>query len=123
MEVVIKVYVGLFMLLYFVFTAGGIVNTQMKVAHAQDYKNDVIAVLENSNFHSDVARSCIEEGEKRGYQIEIYEYDKSGRVYELSADTFEMAEEIVMAKVILAFSYSFNPFSTDTKCELWGYTR
>ncbi|MFV0466548.1 MAG: hypothetical protein ACK5ML_10800 [Lachnospiraceae bacterium] len=123
MEVVIKIYLGFFMLIFFLFTAGGMLGAQIEVSNAQDFKNDVISVLENSDFDSNVMSNCIQEAENRNYLLNVQGYDEKGQAIIADNSGGSMPAKIKMAEVQLTFLYRPNPFSDEINCTFRGYTR
>jgi len=68
-------------------------NAGIMVAAAKEYKADVIAEIENSNFNAYVMEGCIRQAEQVGYDLQITNY------------TYNDTHDIQTAEVILTYSY------------------
>lgn len=68
-------------------------NAAIEVAEAKEYKADVIAEIENSNFNTYVMEGCIRQAEQAGYELKITNY------------TYNEVCDIQTAEVILTYSY------------------
>ena len=64
MSQVIKSFMGVFFLLSMLLLGIGILSAQTEVADALDYKADIIAELENSNYNAKVMEACIRQAKK-----------------------------------------------------------
>lgn len=94
--------------LFFCITVG---NASASVAAAKEYKADVIAEIENSNFNAFVIEGCIKQAEKVGYQLEIANY-----IYDENYD-------IQTAEVILKYTYQLPLFGISINQTTRGIAR
>ena len=75
---------------------------------AEEYKADVIAEIENSNFNQTVIENCMTQAKEAGYEMQIRPccYDVDG--------------DATLAEVILAYSYQVPLLGISEKKELRG---
>lgn len=73
-------------------------------AAAKEYKADIIAEIENSNFNPVVITECIDQAQAAGYTLEV------------SGSTYDENHHIQTAEVVLSYSYSMPVFGiSETK--------
>lgn len=71
----------------------GVSNASVTTAAAKEFKADVIAEIENSNFNPNVINGCIRQAQEVGYELEI------------TSCTYDENSNIQTAEVILTYSY------------------
>lgn len=71
MKYIIEVFSVLMLLLLNLFMCVAVVSVGADVAAAKEYKADVVAELENSNFNPEVIAGCMEQATAQGYELEI----------------------------------------------------
>lgn len=75
----------------------GILTVSSDVAAAKEYKADVIAEIENSNFNPNVINTCISQASTAGYTLQV-------------ATSKDINNEIQSAEVVLSYSYEIPVF-------------
>lgn len=104
MKNIIATYGVLFVLLCNIFICVQLATASGQTSAAQEYKADVIAEIENSNFNPNVISGCISQAALAGYTLEV-------RVCEYDADN-----DIKSAEIILEYNYAIPLFGiSDTK--------
>ena len=71
MKHIISAFGILLVLLINIFICVGTATASSEAAAAKEYKADVIAEIENSNFNPNVIAACISEAGNMGYQLQI----------------------------------------------------
>lgn len=74
-----------------------VINASGAVAEAKEFKSDVVAEIENSNFNSNVINSCIVQAQTEGYKLQI------------TNCIYDEQNSIKTAEVILTYKYEI-PF-------------
>ena len=90
----------LIMNLYMCVTISG---ASVAVVAAKEFKADVVAEIENSNFNPYVIAGCIEQANKAGYDLVVTNY------------TYSSKDDIQTAEVILTYSYEMPLFAISAK--------
>ena len=83
-----------------VFGAAALLTASAQTAAAKEYKADVIAEIENSDFNRDVISSCISQAQSAGYTLTV--------TPSANADG-----ETVSADVILSYDYKMPVFGIE----------
>lgn len=68
-----------------------------EITEAKEFKADVIAEIENSNFNSNVVDACVRQAQSLGYQLQV------------TNCTYDERNKINTAEVILVYQYEI-PF-------------
>ena len=71
MKNIISAFTTLFFYLLCVFGAAALLTASAQTAAAKEYKADVIAEIENSDFNRDVISSCISQAQSAGYTLTV----------------------------------------------------
>lgn len=111
MSQVIKAFTGVFSLMFLALLGSGIVSAQIDSASARDYKEAVVAEIENSRFCESVMNACIMQAREEGYELTMTVY-QSGKEPIVVRDEVKgeiMAENVEMVEVLLNYDYSI-PF-------------
>ena len=97
MKQIINTFGILLILTFNIFSCILLVNSTLQISLAKEYKADVIAEIENSNFNPNVITSCISQANANGYTLSVQnvQYDE---------DNFRTCVKIVL--VILYRMYS-----------------
>lgn len=100
MSVIVKSFLGIFFFALIVFLGIGIVSYQTDISRAQDYKQNMVEELQNSDFSPSVVNACIAEGAKQGYEVrvDVSRSDGSSHSYTketLAVDTLDVAAAYV----------------------------
>ncbi len=106
MSQVVKAFVGIFFIMVFTMLGTGIVGAQMESAYARDYKENVIAEIENSDLSRQVIDSCIMQAKRDGYDLKVQIYKKN---------------EQKTAEICLAYEYRIGFLNYVSRHEIWGY--
>ena len=87
MKYIIEVFSVLILLLLNLLVCVSVVSVGADVAAAKEYKADVVAEIENSNFNPEVIAGCREQAKVMGYQLEVvpctYDADYDRRIAEV----------------------------------------
>ena len=86
-------------------------NASVRVAAAKEYKADVVAEIENSNFNPYVVAGCIEQAEKAGYQLQV------------TNCTYNEENDIQTAEVLLSYYYELPLFGISKTMTTRGIAR
>lgn len=104
MKQIIGAFGSLFVLVLTLITCTTVTTASGAAAAAKEYKADVIAEIENSNFNPNVIASCIEQAADAGYELQI------------TSCTYDDDSNIQTAEVILTYNYEMPLFGIyDTK--------
>ena len=79
MKNIISAFTTLFFYLLCVFGAAALLTASAQTAAAKEYKADVIAEIENSDFNRDVISSCISQAQSAGYTLTVTPSANGGR--------------------------------------------
>lgn len=97
MKHIVSAFGTLFVLLVNIFICVGVVTASSETAAAKEYKADVIAEIENSNFNANVIAACVAEAEELGYQLYV-------------TKSVDVSNEVQSADVVLSYSYEIPVF-------------
>ena len=98
MKNVITAFGTILILMLNVFACIAIGNASMTVAAAKEYKADVIAEIENSNFNPNVIAACVEQAQTAGYELQVVN------------SVYDAEQDIQSAEVILTYTYKIPVF-------------
>ena len=89
MKQIVNTFGVLLILTLNIFTCILLVNSTLQISLAKEYKSDVIAEIENSNFNPNVIVSCISQASASGYTLSVQNvhYDE---------DNFYTCAEVVL---------------------------
>lgn len=76
------------------FICAGVISASGQVAEAKEYKADVIAEVENSNFNPNVIGVCMEQASAAGYELQI------------TNCLYDAYDNIQTAEVLLKYKYT-----------------
>lgn len=93
MKNIVGAFGTLTMLMIYFFACMSVGNAGIVVAAAKEFKAQVVAEIENSNFNPKVIEGCIRQAENAGYQLQVTSYMYDERYHMQSAE------------VILTYSY------------------
>lgn len=123
MSQVIKAFLGLFFMISLILLGSGILAAQMDVSDALDYKADIIAELENSNFNSDVLNACIRQAQENGYKLEVKTFSEGGASVCYTDPSAVDTKNVVMAEVKLTYPYRIGFLNAVTEHQVRGFAR
>lgn len=93
MKNIIGVFGTLTMLMLYFFSCISVGNAGIAVAAAKEFKAQVVAEIENSNFNPNVIEGCIKQAENAGYQLEV------------TSCMYDERHHMQSAEVILTYRY------------------
>lgn len=125
MSQIIKAFTGIFIVLFMMTTATGILGAFLQVSHVQNLHASMIQELENSNYADTVLEECFSVVKECGYELEIVFYGKNGEYFKCESfeAVMENTCEISSAKVTLRFPIKIAFFDIYLKQEVFGYGR
>ena len=123
MSQVIKAFTGIFFLMLLTLLGSGIVSAQLDSAYARDYKEAVVAEIENSGFCESVMNACLTQAREDGYELTmtIYQSGEEPIVVESKVDGDIMAENVEMVEILLNYDYSIPFLNYMSRHTLRGY--
>ncbi len=71
MKIVIEAFVSIFFITALVFIAAQVLGVQMQVNDAEEFQNNMVKKIENSNFNSMVIDECVEQANVKGYILSV----------------------------------------------------
>lgn len=123
MSQILKAFLGMFFIMVLLFLGMGIVSAQMEVSDALDYKSDIVAELENSNYSPQVINACIRQAIANGYSIEVKTFVPGQSAKTYTQPNASDTTGVVMAEIKLTYSYSIGILNMVTKHQVRGYAR
>lgn len=93
MKHIISAYGTMFILMLNVMICISICNASGAVAEAKEFKADIIAQIENSNFNTAVINGCINQAQEAGYTLTI------------TNCIYDETNNIQTAEVVLTYTY------------------
>jgi hypothetical protein len=120
-----KAYLGVFLILFLVFSSMGILSGFLTVANAQDMHADIVNELENSSFYPGVIAECFQKAERNGYELSVTLYQED---YTLAACTNastipDDTSCVEFARVELTFPLQMGFFGVGQTHTFSGYAR
>lgn len=104
MKQIIGAFCTVFVLMLNIFICFSVSAESGSVAAVKEYKADIIAEIENSNFNPNVINACIKQAAEQGYTLEI------------TSCIYDENNDIQTAEVILSYDYKLPLFGiTGTK--------
>lgn len=74
MKYIIEAFGVMVVLAFNLFLCIGVIGVSADVAAAKEYKADVIAEIENSNFNPKVIEGCRQQARQQGYELDVSSY-------------------------------------------------
>jgi hypothetical protein len=120
-----KAYLGVFLILFLVFSSAGILGGFLTVAGAQDMHADIVDELENSSFYPGVLAACFEKAERNGYELSVTLYQEDYTMVTCTAaDAIpEDTSRVELARVELTFPLQMGFFGVGQTHTFSGYAR
>lgn len=111
MAQIVQFFTGILLMLLGFFVCISVVSGVFSSVRADEYKADVIAEIEDSNFNAQVMEHCKKQAEEAGYDLTVTpcEYDADGN--------------LSLAEVILSYSYEVPLLGIEEKKQLRGVAR
>lgn len=111
MKNIISGYAILFVFVCNILICIQVAGASGQTAAAKEYKADVVAEIENSNFNPNVVAACISQAEAAGYHLEVKKC------------TYDENLDIQTAEIVLEYSYSMPIFGINEKRTTRGIAR
>ncbi len=111
MSLVIKTYMGMFLILLSLVTMLGSISMCIDVMNAKDFHNGVLAQIQEANFAPSVIEACKVSALERGYTLDIDDSSQLGEEkgekglvevrmgYELGIPLFQLTEQFEMRAI------------------------
>ena len=125
MSQIIKAFTGVFLVLYMMVTATGILGCFLQTIQAQNYHAVFIDEMENSNYSPRVIQECFEAAKETGYQLELILYHQNSP-YEVITQVSEVPakiEDVKLVKVNLDYTMELAFFQIELEQCLSAYAR
>lgn len=74
MKYIVEAFGVMVVLVCSLFLCVGVIGVSADVAAAREYKADVIAEIENSNFNPNVIAACRQQAAQAGYELNVLSY-------------------------------------------------
>lgn len=119
---IVKTFLGIAFAMIVMVTGISVIDMQADGTGARNFKNDVIAELETSDFNPDVINACFFTAAEKGYTMEVDIYSSAGgppQTY--SAGTASATSGAAMARIKLR--YKVNILGRELEKSLEGCTR
>lgn len=125
MSQIMKAFMGIFMILFMMVTATGVVGIFFQVSHAQNWYAVVVDELENSDYAPAVIRECFDVSEELGYKLELILYPEKDPYVSIGGTDAvpENTDKITMARVSIEYPLEIAFFGIYMEQELRGYAR
>ena len=111
MKQIIGAFGTLFMLAVLIVSLVSVITVTGNVAAAKEYKADVVAQIENSNFNQSVIDNCISQAQAEGYGLEVINC------------RYDDLHNIQTAEVVLSYSYRLPVFGIEQTKTVRGIAR
>lgn len=123
MSQVVRAFTGIFFLMLLTLLGSGIIGAQLESSYARDYKEAVVAELENSGLSTTVMNACMRQARENGYELTLWIYQTGKEPVFLDEETEEvfLTEETEMVEVLLNYDYSIPFLGYLSKHSLRGY--
>ena len=76
-----------------IFACTAVINVSAAIAEAKEFKTDVIAEIENSNFNQNVIDGCIRQAQANGYVLQV------------TKCTYDARQDTTTAEIVLTYTY------------------
>lgn len=125
MSQVIKVFTGVFMVMFLITTSAGVLGAFAQMIRAQNTHAAMIDELENSNYAKAVIEACFDTAQEENYHLQLTFYSADTVIATcVSKDELpEQLEEIHLVEVILQYPVELAFFKLNVEQELFGYAR
>jgi hypothetical protein len=120
-----KANLGIFLILFLVFSSAGILSGFLTVVSAQDMHADIVNELENSSFYPGVLAECFQKAKSNGYELSVTLYQEDytlatcTNVSTIPSDT----SHVEFARVELTFPLQMGFFGVGQTHTFRGYAR
>ncbi len=122
MSQIMKTFLGVFLIMFMAVTSSGVLSGFLTVVEAQNLHAQIINELEDSDFHSSVARRCFESAAEKNDVLLITFYMADNSTHTVaSASEIPVFSDVVKARVELKFNYKVAFFGINQEHVLSGY--
>lgn len=125
MSQIMKAFTGVFMVLFMMVTATGLLGGFFQVIHVQNLHAAMIDEMENSNYAKAVLEECYSVTEKSGYDLELTLYQENASTI-ICTEAGQLPVEtsgVEMARIILKYPFQITFFDINLEQQLVGYAR
>lgn len=125
MSQIMKVFTGIFMVLFMTAASMGVLGAFLQVTKAQNYHAMIIDEMENSDYYDAVCEECYRVAKEANYRLTITFYQENGG-YVSCTKSEELPQELsefTMAKVMLGFDIQIPFMGIKSSQEIYGYAR
>lgn len=129
MKEIFESFLGLFFLVLLMVGGMSIIGAGIDARNADAAKTGYIAELENSNFSASVLDGVLDNANDQGYTLEVDLYHQNAAGDRTISQNVSAAtgipdtSDVYMARLDLAFDYSFPMLNAVTPHQLVGYAR
>ena len=112
MDTPIKAYIFLYLMQFLIIFGISNVYSQMQVSNAQNFAEDVVREIENSDYNVNVINKILTQAQNNGYSMTVVIYfpDSTSQVYNPSSFNTEQLKDAIMARVDMSYQNT-NPFT------------
>lgn len=125
MSQIMKAFTGIFIVMFMMVSATGILGAFLQTMQAQNLHAVIIDELENSHYTYAVLESAFEVAEAHGYELSLVlyqEYDAEITCVKIEEIPLEL-EDVVMAEVTLSYPVEMTFFQILRQQSIVGYAR
>lgn len=98
MKNIIEAFTAVLFIILFAFAGISVITASSSIMAAKEYKADVIAEIENSDFNENVINTCVSQGADAGYQVEV------------TPCTYDENNNMRTAEVVVSYEYKLPLF-------------
>lgn len=104
MKQIVEAFSAVVLITLCAYVSIALITVNSDIMAAKEYKADVIAEIENSNFNPYVVEGCIQQAQAAGYTLQIHN------------SSYDTDQRITSAEVILGYEYKLPIFGiSETK--------
>lgn len=125
MSQIIKAFTGIFIVMFMMVSATGILGAFLQTLHAQNLHATIINELENSDYARMVLVDAFDRAEEGGYELRLQLYQEYEE-YILCTAAEEVPDDlsqVTTAEVTLSYPVEMLFFQVSRKQEIIGYAR
>lgn len=125
MSQIVKSFLGVFIIVIMMVSAGGILSAYFQVLSAQNTHARIVNELENSHYNPEVMRACFEEADKVNCKLRIILYPLEGESQLIDQKEMVASEisGIDEAEVCIEFPYQIAFLQIQQEHVISGYAR
>lgn len=123
MSQIMKAFTGIFIVLFMMVSATGILGMFLQITKAQNTHAAILAEIENSDFARPILQDVFTIAENCGYGLEIVLYrEDETAVYCTGADKVPWdVSDVFQVEVIMDYSINLSFFQVSASQECYGY--